>query len=157
MHLPQGMTIGLLASLRPIYGLYSTFLPVLFYVIFGTSPYISFGTNAVMALLTQTVVERKADAFIAGYPIVGNSSTNQTSRGPSDAEILHVKVGTAMACSFLLGVLLVIMGILKVQQPFISLRVKFQKHSESKRHRSVVLESWSCSTSISFAKLVQLK
>ena len=114
MHLPQGMAFGLLASLRPIYGLYSTFFPVLFYMIFGTSPYISFGTNAVMALLTQTVVDRETDAFITDFAANVNSSENDTASEPSEAEILHVKVGTAMACSLLSGLLLALMGIFKL-------------------------------------------
>lgn len=107
MHLPQAMGFGILASLRPIHGLYSTFFPVLVYLLFGTSPYISFGTNAVMALLTQTVVEREADAFTAKF---ANSNSSQ----PSDDEIMAVKIGASMACCVLVGIFLVGMGLLKL-------------------------------------------
>ncbi|KAL4223156.1 hypothetical protein ACF0H5_016628 [Mactra antiquata] len=107
MHLPQAMGFGILASLQPIHGLYSTFFPVLVYMIFGTSPYISFGTNAVMALLTQTVVVREADTFIASF-----SGTNATM--PTEEEIMGVKIGASMGCCFLVGVILMAMGFLKM-------------------------------------------
>ena len=65
IHLPQGFGIGILASLQPVYGLYTTFFPVLTYLLFGTSPHVSMGTNAVIALLTANLVEREADGFRA--------------------------------------------------------------------------------------------
>lgn len=107
MHLPQAMGFGILASLRPVHGLYSTFFPVLVYLLFGTSPFISFGTNAVMALLTQTVVEREADSFLAKF-------TNSNATMPSEDEILAVKIGASMACCVLVGIILVGMGLLKL-------------------------------------------
>ncbi|XP_045213598.2 sulfate transporter-like isoform X2 [Mercenaria mercenaria] len=107
MHLPQAMGFGILASLRPIHGLYSTFFPVLVYLLFGTSPYISFGTNAVMALLTQTVVEREADSFIASF-------ANTNASRPTEDEIMDVKIGASMACCVLVGIFLTGMGLLKL-------------------------------------------
>ena len=65
IHLPQGLGFGILASLAPVYGLYTTFFPILTYLLFGTSPHISMGTNAVIALLTANLVEREADHFRA--------------------------------------------------------------------------------------------
>ncbi|XP_053392839.1 sulfate transporter-like [Mercenaria mercenaria] len=107
MHLPQAMGFGILASLRPIHGLYSTFFPVLVYILFGTSPYISFGTNAVMALLTKEVVEREADSFVALF-------TNTNASQPSEDEIMDVKVSASMACCVLVGIFLMGMGLLKL-------------------------------------------
>ena len=37
LHFPQGLAFGILASLTPAYGLYTSFFPVLLYVFFGTS------------------------------------------------------------------------------------------------------------------------
>ncbi|KAL4223154.1 Cadherin EGF LAG seven-pass G-type receptor 3 [Mactra antiquata] len=107
LHLPQSMALGILAGLQPIHGLYTTFFPVLVYMIFGTSPYIAIGTNAVMALLTQAVVVREADAFIASF-----SGSNATM--PTEEEILGVKIGAAMGCCFLVGIILMVMGFLKM-------------------------------------------
>ena len=114
IHLPQGLAFGILASLQPIYGLYTTFFPVLFYTLFGTSPYISYGPTANMAILTRTVVEREANSFIANYKYSGNGSYNVTDIGPSEEQILQVKVGAAAACSVLSGLFLATLGFFKL-------------------------------------------
>ena len=117
MHLPQAMGFGSLASLRPVHGLYSTLFPVLVYFIFGTSPYISFGTNAVMALLTQAAVEREADAYRAshtGSNVPENVTGSPFPSSPTDADLLAVKIGVAMMCSFLAGAFLTGFGLLRL-------------------------------------------
>lgn len=106
LHLPMAMGFGILAGLRPIHGLYGTFFPVLTYMFFGTSTYISFGSNAVMALLTQTVVNREADAYVDEMAALNTTVT--------DDQIMNVKVGSAMACCFLAGLILMVMGVLKL-------------------------------------------
>lgn len=107
VHLPLAIGLSVLASLPPINGLYSTFYSVLGYMIFGTSPYVSVGTNAVLSLLTKSVVEREAETFIASF-----AGANATI--PSDEEVTSVKVGAAMTCCILVGVILMAMGILKM-------------------------------------------
>jgi MFS superfamily sulfate permease-like transporter len=42
-HVPQGIGFALLASLPPVFGLYSSFVPVLLYSFLGTSQHISVG------------------------------------------------------------------------------------------------------------------
>uniref|UniRef100_A0A914XGG2 STAS domain-containing protein n=1 Tax=Plectus sambesii TaxID=2011161 RepID=A0A914XGG2_9BILA len=55
MHVPQGMAYGVLASLDPVYGLYTSFFPALFYMFFGTSRHNSLGVFAVVSLMVGSV------------------------------------------------------------------------------------------------------
>ncbi|XP_025087547.1 sulfate transporter-like isoform X2 [Pomacea canaliculata] len=105
IHLPQGLGFGLLASLQPVNGLYTTFFPTLLYILFGTSPHVSMGTNAVIALLTANLVNREADAYQASF---GSNSTL------SPEEIMHYKVSIASVSAFVAGVILLGMGILRL-------------------------------------------
>jgi sodium-independent sulfate anion transporter 11 len=54
---PQGMAYALLAKLEPQFGLYSSFMGVIIYWIFGTSKDISIGPVAVLSTVVGTVVE----------------------------------------------------------------------------------------------------
>ncbi|KAK3181351.1 hypothetical protein K4F52_007365 [Lecanicillium sp. MT-2017a] len=60
---PQGMAYAMLANLEPQYGLYSSFMGVIIYWIFGTSKDISIGPVAVLSTVVGTVV---ADLRSAG-------------------------------------------------------------------------------------------
>ncbi|RKF76011.1 Sulfate permease 2 [Golovinomyces cichoracearum] len=53
---PQGMAYALLAGLPPQYGMYSSFMGVLVYWLFGTSKDISIGPVAVISVLTGKIV-----------------------------------------------------------------------------------------------------
>ncbi|ESO97396.1 hypothetical protein LOTGIDRAFT_114864, partial [Lottia gigantea] len=104
VHLPQGLGFGLLGSLKPIHGIYSTFYPVLLYLVFGTSPHVSLGTNAVLAVLTASVVEREAKLWV--------DLNNHTVI--SDEEILQYKVGISMMLTFFAGAILLLIGLLRL-------------------------------------------
>ncbi|CAG9938420.1 unnamed protein product [Clonostachys rosea f. rosea IK726] len=54
---PQGMAYALLAKLPPEYGLYSSFVGVMLYWIFGTSKDISIGPVAVLSTVVGNVIE----------------------------------------------------------------------------------------------------
>ncbi|XP_041367367.1 solute carrier family 26 member 6-like [Gigantopelta aegis] len=112
MQLPIGLAMGILSSLKPIYGLYSTFFGIVFYAIFGTSRHMSFGTNAVLSLLTATIVEREADLKYGGGG--GGIPSNLSAVDPAlENEILQYKVGVAMAAAFMSGLILLVMGLLR--------------------------------------------
>lgn len=108
MQLPQGMAYAILASVPAVYGLYSSFYPVLVYFIFGTSKHISVGTYAVMSVMIGGVTERLApdSAFSAFDNVTGEAIINTTLR---DAE----RVKVAAAVTFLSGIFQVLLGLVQ--------------------------------------------
>lgn len=106
MQLPQGMAYALLASVPPVFGLYSSFYPVLIYFIFGTSKHISIGTFAVMSVMTGGVTERLApdSNFMIWDNVTNSSIVDVVSR---DAE----RVRVAAAVAFLTGIFQILLGL----------------------------------------------
>ncbi|XP_033752391.1 sulfate transporter-like isoform X2 [Pecten maximus] len=115
LHFPQGLAFGILASLAPAFGLYTSFFPIILYMLFGTSHHISFGTNAVIALFTAEMAEGQVRGLVrqAG---VGNVTENGTQivEGLDDAAIIDIKVMTASGASLIVGIVLLAMGILRL-------------------------------------------
>ncbi|XP_054787738.1 sulfate transporter 4.1, chloroplastic-like isoform X2 [Prosopis cineraria] len=56
MLVPQGMSYAKLAGLQPIYGLYSGFVPVFVYAVFGSSRQLAVGPVALVSLLVSNVL-----------------------------------------------------------------------------------------------------
>ncbi|KAG7271896.1 hypothetical protein CRUP_038148 [Coryphaenoides rupestris] len=106
MQLPQGMAYALLAAVPPVFGLYSSFYPVLVYFLFGTSKHISVGTYAVMSVMIGGVTERLApDSAFTLWDNVSNASVvDLVSR---DAE----RVRVAAAVTFLSGLFQILLGL----------------------------------------------
>ena len=67
VHIPQSMGFALLASVRPVYGLYTSFWHVLLYFLFGASPHVSVGTMALISLMISEVVDRDTEQFIQSH------------------------------------------------------------------------------------------
>ncbi|XP_040009815.1 solute carrier family 26 member 6 isoform X2 [Xiphias gladius] len=108
MQLPQGMAYALLASVPPIFGLYSSFYPILIYFIFGTSKHISVGTYAVMSVMIGGVTDRLApDSNFMIWDNVTNSSIVDTIT--RDAE----RVRVAAAVTFISGLFQILLGLVK--------------------------------------------
>ncbi|CAN9515549.1 unnamed protein product [Ophioblennius macclurei] len=107
MHLPQGMAYALLASLRPVYGLYTSLFPVLVYFIFGTSRHISVGTFAVLSIMVGSVTERLApDSDFIGN---GTNGTEVLDIDARDAE----RVKVACALTLLTGIFQILLGVVR--------------------------------------------
>ncbi|XP_066553674.1 solute carrier family 26 member 6 [Amia ocellicauda] len=107
MHLPQGMAYALLASVPPVFGLYSSFYPVLVYFIFGTSRHISIGSIAVISLMVGSVTERLApnENFL-------HNDTNGTEVLDLTARDTY-RVQVAAAVTSLAGMFQVVLGLVQ--------------------------------------------
>ncbi|KAG9332470.1 hypothetical protein JZ751_014568 [Albula glossodonta] len=108
MHLPQGMAYALLASVPPVFGLYTSFYPVLVYFLFGTSRHISVGTFAVISIMVGSVTERLAPD--SDFLINGTGATQlQVDVTARDA----YRVEVAAALTLLGGILQVLLGLVR--------------------------------------------
>jgi len=56
MLIPQGMAYAMIAGVPPIYGLYSSLVPILLYALFGSSRQVAVGPVAIVSLLVATGV-----------------------------------------------------------------------------------------------------
>ncbi|XP_059040793.1 solute carrier family 26 member 10-like isoform X6 [Mustela lutreola] len=95
VHVPQGMAFALLTSVPPVFGLYTSFFPVLIYTLLGTGRHLSTGTFAVLSLMTGSAVER-----LVPEPLGGNLS--EIEREQLDVQ----RVGAAAALAFGSGALM---------------------------------------------------
>ncbi|KAM9350983.1 solute carrier family 26 member 6 [Symphorus nematophorus] len=107
MHLPQGMAYALLASLRPVFGLYTSLYPVLVYFIFGTSRHISIGTFAVISIMIGSVTERLAPDI--NFPGNGTNETGSVDMDARDA----FRVQIACSLTVLAGIFQMLLGVVR--------------------------------------------
>ncbi|XP_032625989.1 solute carrier family 26 member 10 isoform X2 [Chelonoidis abingdonii] len=101
------MAFALLASVAPVYGLYTSFFPVILYMLFGTGRHISTGTFAVVSLMTGSVVEQ-----LVPWPLEPNATSAEL------AWVEERRIGVAAAMAFLVGLLL--LGMFVVQLGFLA-------------------------------------
>ena len=124
MHIPQGLAYGSLAMIPPVFGLYTSFYPVLIYFFFGTSKHISIGTFAVISLMVGSAVTRFEDECqLLAAPTTEmppNKTDIAVTQGirPRDTEtedpnVTACKVGVAMAVTFTAGLIQLGMGIFR--------------------------------------------
>uniref|UniRef100_A0A3Q3MUU0 Solute carrier family 26 member 6 n=1 Tax=Mastacembelus armatus TaxID=205130 RepID=A0A3Q3MUU0_9TELE len=108
MHLPQGMAYALLAAVPPVFGLYSSFYPVLIYFIFGTSKHISVGTYAVMSVMIGSVTEQLAPEsnFMQWDNGTNTSIVDETAMNKE-------RVKVAAAVTFLSGLFQILLGLVR--------------------------------------------
>ncbi|XP_036448092.1 solute carrier family 26 member 6 [Colossoma macropomum] len=106
LHLPQGMAYALLATVPPVFGLYTSFYPVLVYFIFGTSRHISVGSFAVIGIMTGGVTEKLApdDLFLTNG--VNGSAADTDARD-------QYRIRVVAAVTLLCGLFQVVLGLVR--------------------------------------------
>ncbi|XP_056224095.1 prestin isoform X1 [Seriola aureovittata] len=110
VQLPQGLAYAMLAAVPPVYGLYSSFYPVLLYTFFGTSRHISVGTFAVISLMIGGVVVREApDSMFYVLPANGSNMSAVLDVEARDAR----RVQVAVVLTTLVGIIQIIFGLLR--------------------------------------------
>ncbi|XP_053364328.1 prestin [Clarias gariepinus] len=107
MQLPQGLAYAMLAAVPPVYGLYSSFFPVLLYTFFGTSRHISIGTFAVISLMIGSVAVREAPDSM--FPLNGTNGTGLIDVAARDAR----RVQVAATVTALMGLFQLMLGLLR--------------------------------------------
>uniref|UniRef100_A0A914YSP6 STAS domain-containing protein n=1 Tax=Panagrolaimus superbus TaxID=310955 RepID=A0A914YSP6_9BILA len=116
MHVPQGIAYALLAHVQPVVGLYTSFFPPLFYMIFGTSHHNSIGSFAVVALMAGIAVQRKCENLNTQMPSDDNISTSTFASINSDNNAYDTCTrNTASTLAFCVGLIHIIMGILRLE------------------------------------------
>ncbi|KAM4670307.1 prestin isoform 2-T5 [Amazona ochrocephala] len=110
MQLPQGLAYAMLASVPPVFGLYSSFYPVFLYTIFGTSKHISIGTFAVISMMIGGVAVREVpDEVIT----IGYNSTNVTDTPEYYSDRVTKRVQVAVTLALLTGIIQLCLGLLR--------------------------------------------
>jgi sulfate transporter 4 len=93
MLVPQAMSYARLAGLHPIYGLYSGFIPIFVYALFGSSRQLAIGPVALVSLL------------------ISNGLTPMVDLTKEGADIEYTQLAILLA--LMVGVLECLMGILR--------------------------------------------
>uniref|UniRef100_A0AC34Q3B6 STAS domain-containing protein n=1 Tax=Panagrolaimus sp. JU765 TaxID=591449 RepID=A0AC34Q3B6_9BILA len=107
MHVPQGIAYALLAQVPPVVGLYVSLFPPLLYMLFGTSKHNSIGSFAVVSLMAGKSV-LKICGNEPGHDLSENSTMTQQ-------EYEHCTIATASALAFVIGIIHIIMGFLRLE------------------------------------------
>ncbi|XP_060593517.1 prestin-like [Ruditapes philippinarum] len=138
MHIPQGMAYAMLATLPPVYGLYTSFFPVIVYFLFGSSKHISLGTASVPCLMIGTAISKGLDGLSKSevIPSLSNATwnaikintdnlsetTTTTTKSISTAddtsemspEELDLRLQFAMSVTFMVGVIQLLMSVFRL-------------------------------------------
>ncbi|XP_066555360.1 prestin-like [Amia ocellicauda] len=101
------MANALMAAVPPVFGLYSSFYPVLVYFIFGTSRHISVGTSAILAIMVGMV----AVDLVPDVASLGNRTEGAES---GQWSLEAARVGVAAQVTFMSGLIQLVLGVLRL-------------------------------------------
>ncbi|KAK6760143.1 hypothetical protein RB195_021591 [Necator americanus] len=102
-NVPQGMAYSVLATLPAVYGLYASFLPPLFYFLFGTSRHISVGVFSLTCLMV-------GQARLSILPDYTNGTHATEYKGINDLAPIDVVI----VLGFVTGIVQIFMWILQL-------------------------------------------
>nr|XP_034996643.1 sulfate anion transporter 1 [Zootoca vivipara]XP_034996644.1 sulfate anion transporter 1 [Zootoca vivipara]XP_034996645.1 sulfate anion transporter 1 [Zootoca vivipara] len=118
---PQAIAYSLLAGLKPIYSLYTSFFANIIYFLMGTSRHVSVGIFSLLSLLVGQVVDR--ELLLAGFDV------DDSQEGHSNVTLHNVTldvmsstecgkdcyaIGVATAVTLMAGIYQVLMGIFRL-------------------------------------------
>uniref|UniRef100_A0A8D0H3Y9 Solute carrier family 26 member 1 n=1 Tax=Sphenodon punctatus TaxID=8508 RepID=A0A8D0H3Y9_SPHPU len=128
---PQAIAYSLLAGLKPIYSLYTSFFANIIYFLMGTSRHVSVGIFSLLSLMVGQVVDR--ELLLAGFDLNDDpqqliDGTNGWNISDSNRTIFNLSLGAvstecdkecyaiavAAALTFLAGVYQVLMGVFRL-------------------------------------------
>ncbi|XP_028668875.1 pendrin [Erpetoichthys calabaricus] len=113
----QGLAFALLASVPPVYGLYSSFFPILTYFFLGTSRHISVGPFPVTSLMVGLAILSLApdsNYMIPSAASSNSSSSNTTSLVVNTTARDAYRVMLSYTMTYLIGFYQLGMGILQI-------------------------------------------
>ncbi|KAK0415470.1 hypothetical protein QR680_011958 [Steinernema hermaphroditum] len=112
MHVPQGMAYASLASVPPVYGLYSSFFASTIYMLFGTSRHISIGVFAVASMMVGAVRLRLVPDPQVVRELINDSMVERTVHvaGPIDFGYEVTPLMLTSALTLAVGVIQLLMG-----------------------------------------------
>ncbi|XP_053146573.1 sulfate anion transporter 1 [Hemicordylus capensis] len=123
---PQAIAYSLLAGLKPIYSLYTSFFANIIYFLMGTSRHVSVGIFSLLSLMVGQVVDR--ELLLAGFDLSDDPQEAIDGSDHLNATVYNVTlglmstecgkdcyaIGVATALTFLAGVYQVLMGFFRL-------------------------------------------
>ncbi|XP_054156022.1 solute carrier family 26 member 6-like [Oppia nitens] len=119
---PESMGYSLLAQVKPVYCLYSSFFPILIYSLMGTSRHCSVGTFAALAIMTGAIINQVREGYdehnvmLSSHTMafIRNASEISSSATGAPEQYRYTKEEIAIVCSFIIGCYQLIFGFLRL-------------------------------------------